>query len=250
MLRFLKRHKFGVLGTLLLHFLLLFATTQWYMPSADGSNEQYLVLEFPEEPAEELIREKVKDQTAPDNSQNDASNKAVNEAAPDVKEGDYNNFNDNAKASVDEQIEQELKELEQEVLDNQRAQGYGYTPEEAANLLNNKRNKSLDNEASQKPRSEAAYKGNTNITYKLPNRYDVDLKVPVYLCQYGGVVVVNIAVDNRGRVISAKIDSESSSTTDNCLTKAAIKGAKQTTFNTINASGVQKGSITYKFITQ
>jgi TonB family protein len=249
MIRFLIRHKYGVLGTLLLHFLVLFFSTKWYMPSANKDFEQHLELRFDTEEPEPLIAEQ-KNQEQEFTESDDASNKAVNEAAPDVKSGDYNAYNQNTKSAIDEQIEQELKALEQEVIDSQRDLGYGYTEEEAQELLDEKRNKSLDKVAEQKPRSDAAYKGNTNITYKLANRYDVFLKVPVYLCQYGGVVVVNIAVNNTGRVISAKIDRESSSTADDCLTKAALMGAKQTTFNSINTSGVQQGSITYRFITQ
>jgi TonB family protein len=71
------------------------------------------------------------------------------------------------------------------------------------------------------------------------------------MCQYGGVVVINIAVNQEGKVLSVKLDEESSKTNDACLIDAALKSAKRTRFNRKkSASKVQLGSITYKFIEQ
>jgi hypothetical protein len=253
MLRFIDRHKFGLLGTLLFHFFFLLSATYVSLPGEVTDTESLLVIDFPEE----VVLEE-KDNEIPDKvvESNDNSNKAVNESAPDnIDKGEYNEFNkepsEASKESFEEQLERELKELEQEVIKEQRDAGYGYTKEEVEKLLDSKKNKELEEVVDQKPRSESAFAGNTNITYKLKNRFDTHLNVPVYMCQYGGVVVVNIAVDQSGKVISAKLDKESSKTTDNCLIKAALSGAKNTRFNRKNtASKIQMGSITYRFINQ
>ena len=253
MLRFLDRHKFGLLGTLLFHFFFLLSATYVSLPVKVADNESLLVIDFPEEVI--LNEKEIEDPTKITESDNN-SNKAVNESAPDnVEKGEYNEFNKEpsqaSKESFEEQLERELKELEQEVIKEQRDAGYGYTEEEIEKLLDSKKNKELDAVVDQKPRSESAFEGNTNITYKLKNRYDTRLNVPVYMCQYGGVVVVNIAVDQSGKVVSAKLDKESSKTTDNCLIKAALAGARNTRFNRKNtASKIQMGSITYRFINQ
>jgi len=253
MWKFISRHKFGLLATVLFHFVLVFGSTYVYMPVPTEIKEHKVTLDFSAEPAPELIREKNK---ARAKASNNNSNKAVNESAPKkVASGDYNEFNrepsKTSKEAFEKQLDQELKELEEQVIKDQREAGYGYSPEEIDKMLDNSKNKKLDQVKEQKPRSESVFNGNTNITYKLSNRYDTKLNVPVYMCQYGGTVVVNIAVDRNGKVVSAKVDEESSKTTDPCLIKAAIKGAKNTRFNRKSISKrIQFGSITYQFIDQ
>jgi hypothetical protein len=255
MLRFLERHKFGLLGTVLIHFLFLFLAMYAYMPKGSVEIENILVIDFEEETdteiqkEEEVIKQNIKES-------NDNSNKAVNESAPkNVESGDYNEYNKEVsptnKESFEKQLEQELKALEKQVIQEQRDAGYGYTDEEKEALLDSKKNKELETVEDQKPRSEAAFKGNTNITYKLKSRFDRHLQVPVYMCQYGGVVVINIAVNQEGDVISAKLDEESTRISDQCLIQAALKGAKNTKFNrSRSATKIQKGSITYRFLEQ
>lgn len=254
MLRFIDRHKFGLLGTLIFHFLFLLSATYVYIPEKVAETESLLVIDFPvEEEPLPLDEKEIEEQQK---ATNDNSNKAVNESAPDnVNKGDYNEYNKEpskaSKESFEEQLERELKELEQEVIKEQREAGYGYSPEEVVKMLDSKENKELKEVESQAPRSESVFEGNTNITYKLKNRFDTKLNVPVYMCQYGGVVVINIAVDQRGKVVSVKVDKESSKTNDPCLLKAALAGAKNTRFNSkSSASKIQMGSITYQFIDQ
>ena len=254
MLKFLVRHKFGLLGTFLLHiFILLFAMYS-YMPVQVDEREDLLVINFPVDP--EVIEPDREESDSQNKRSNNNSNKAVNEAAPEnVKKGDYNEYNrepsKSSKEEYEKKIEEELRELEKQVVQEQRDKGYGYSDEEIEKMLNSKKNKSLDKVVEQKPRSESAYEGSTNIKYKLENRYDTRLNVPVYMCQYGGTVVVNIAVDREGKVVSAKVDLESSKTSDPCLVKAALAGAKATRFNRkSSAPKIQMGSITYQFIEQ
>jgi hypothetical protein len=255
MLRFLDRHKFGLLGTIILHFLFLVSATYVSLPIKKADVESLLVIDFAIEEEAAPIPEIEESTQKPENLESN-SNKAVNESAPkDVAKGDYNEYNkepsESQKESFEEQLERELKELEQEVIQEQRDKGYGYSPEEIEKMLDTKKNKELETVESQKPRSESAFEGNTNISYKLKNRFDTRLEVPVYMCQFGGLIVVNIAVDQKGKVISAKIDKESSKTTDLCLVKAALQGAKNTRFNSkSSAPKIQMGSITYRFLEQ
>lgn len=246
-----NKHLYAILVTLIFHLLVLLLATEMSYPSNKDSFENLLVISFPEEEqnSDTQTDEKVEGKSEP------ISNKGVNEAAPEVEKGNYNEYNKEPSTSQKELFEQQLKEelkaLEESVIQEQREEGYGYTPEEIEALLDAKENKALKNVSSQKPRSEAAYDGATNIRYKLANRYDVSLFVPVYMCQYGGVVVVNIAVNADGIVISAKIDEQSSKTSDPCLTQAALNGALKTKFNRKpNGPKIQKGSITYSFLNQ
>lgn len=249
MLEFLNRYKLGILGTVLFHVFLVLWANYSYMPYLDKGTENLLVIEFP---VQEEINPEELEESESKKATDAESNKAVNESAPDdVKSGDYNEYNNETKDNFEKQLEQELKELEKQVIEDQREAGYGYSEEEIEEMLDSKKNHELDQVKEQKPRSEATYQGGTNITYKLANRFDTRLKVPVYMCQYGGVVVINIAVDQNGVVVSAKVDKESSKTTDGCLISAALNGAKNTHFNRkSSAPKIQMGSITYQFIAQ
>jgi len=93
----------------------------------------------------------------------------------------------------------------------------------------------------------------TNITYYLKNRTEgiIGLNNPIYVCQGGGIVVVNITVNRFGEVISASINSAKTNTKDKCLQEAAKDAAFTSTFNEdIAAASKQTGTITYNFIGQ
>ncbi|MFT5877580.1 MAG: hypothetical protein ACJA2N_000766 [Salibacteraceae bacterium] len=253
MLHFIDRHKFGLLGTVLLHFLVILLANYTVLP--EGIVDKELVIHLNMETIE-LRSEDHENENQTVKPSNDNSNKGVNEAGPkEVKSGEYNEFDkepsETSKQNFEQQLANELKALEDQVIKDQRDAGYGYSQEEIDAMLNAKKNSELDQVKEQEPRSESAFKGNTNITYKLSNRFDTRLNVPVYMCQYGGVVVINIAVNQEGKVLSVKLDEESSKTNDACLIDAALKSAKRTRFNRKkSASKVQLGSITYKFIEQ
>lgn len=93
------------------------------------------------------------------------------------------------------------------------------------------------------------YSGDSNVEYFLKDRYHIELPIPVYLSQYGGSVKVNIVVNNRGNVISAKIPE--GQTNNEQLLSYAKTAALRTLFNPINqGSNKQDGYIIYHFIAQ
>jgi hypothetical protein len=95
------------------------------------------------------------------------------------------------------------------------------------------------------------YSGPTNITYNLENRTKRDLDIPVYKCQGGGSVKLNIVVDQRGFVVSAAVNSPGTTANSECLEQAALNAANRSRFNTdYNAANRQKGTITYQFVAQ
>ncbi len=70
---------------------------------------------------------------------------------------------------------------------------------------------------------------------------------PVYEDQVEGRVVVNISVDEAGRVITAAADPTRSTTNDMRLIEAARKAALSARFTAESQSFVQNGTITYIF---
>lgn len=255
LLRFFEKHKYGILGTVLLHFFALSLMSILTIPNAPVENFSEIVMEFAQEPEPEKkeLPKEIKQQQDGAASQ---SNKAVNKAAPKMlTKADYNKYDskldDDIRKSVEAEIREKLKAIEQDVISEQRNQGKGYSQEEAEALINSKKQQELETVPEVKAKSEGAVDGPTNITYRLENRYDTYIKVPVYLCQYGGEVTINIVVDRKGRVVNAKQDKESSKSTDKCLIDAALKGALNTRFNSSSkAPKLQRGAITFRFVAQ
>ncbi|MCF7568427.1 hypothetical protein L3X37_08620 [Sabulilitoribacter arenilitoris] len=87
----------------------------------------------------------------------------------------------------------------------------------------------------------------STISFSLVNRKKVHIPIPVYLCEIGGKIVINITVNDRGNVIDAYVNS-SSSTSNECLTEHALEYAKNSQFSADATKKSQIGSITFLFI--
>lgn len=97
--------------------------------------------------------------------------------------------------------------------------------------------------------SDKAYKGASVLAYSLQGRQGTYLPVPAYLCEGGGDIVVDIAVNQKGYVTDAVISART--TGSECLYAEAIKAAKRSRFTMDTSSPAsQKGSITYRFVAQ
>lgn len=100
-------------------------------------------------------------------------------------------------------------------------------------------------------KEDQVYEGPTNIYFSLEGRKITRLIVPVYQCEGGGVVQLDIRVGRRGQVEFIAVDQASSTTRDNCLIEAAKQAARRTLFNfDAGAPLLQTGSITFRFIAQ
>lgn len=108
-----------------------------------------------------------------------------------------------------------------------------------------------ENNATKMPTAETtAAKGanrNTTISYRLVGRSALDLPNPVYTCEGFGKVVINITVDERGRVISTDYNESASTTTNGCLIDSAKEYAVQAIFSTKAGKKQQLGTISYNF---
>ena len=100
-----------------------------------------------------------------------------------------------------------------------------------------------------KERQDSKRKGNVTVSFsfKNPVRYSRYLVKPAYRCEGGGEVVVSVAVNQRGEVISASVISGG----DECMRQTAIESARNSRFDINNsAPAKQQGTITYIFIPQ
>ena len=97
---------------------------------------------------------------------------------------------------------------------------------------------------------ETSYKGPSVLSWVLDNRRALSLPIPVYKCQGGGTVTIQIIVGRNGYVKRATILSEQSAT-DECIRNAALNAAKISRFShSDTAPENQVGEIVYQFIAQ
>ncbi len=107
-------------------------------------------------------------------------------------------------------------------------------------------NSILNNRTKKKEASESSNRKST-IRYSLVDRTDEFLPIPIYLCEDGGTIVINITVNEQGKVIDTYVNSSSTSTNE-CLIESALDYAKQAKFNASPGKKSQLGSITFNFV--
>ena len=90
-------------------------------------------------------------------------------------------------------------------------------------------------------------KRNSTVSYSLANRKALHLPNPVYTCDTSGKVVINIVVSQTGKILKAKYNKTSSTTSNECLIDAALNYALNANFTTFSGKTKQLGSITYNF---
>lgn len=95
------------------------------------------------------------------------------------------------------------------------------------------------------PSSQSVNK-KSSMHYSLVNRTHKYLPTPIYLCDDGGKVVVNITVNHKGAVIKSTINT-AASTDNDCLHEHALEYANESRFNVDNSKKTQLGSITFYF---
>ncbi len=104
----------------------------------------------------------------------------------------------------------------------------------------------LKNQTKKKP-ADPSNNRKTTIRYSLVDRTDEFLPIPIYLCEAGGKIVINITVDSQGNVIDTYVNTSSTSSNE-CLIESALEYAKNAKFNAAPNKKSQLGSITFNFI--
>ncbi len=87
----------------------------------------------------------------------------------------------------------------------------------------------------------------SSISFSLKNREKVHIPIPIYLCEKGGKIVINITVNAKGNVKDAYANTTSTSQ-NKCLIDHALDYAKQSRFSPDTLKDSQIGSITFYFI--
>lgn len=246
---FFNRHIYGILGTIVVHLVLAIIFMLIKLSVSFKDTEKYVWIEF-ESPLEEKILqmekhiEKVEGYDEEEYWATIAANLSVE---PD-EEFDIEKYIDQIKEELIESGDiMERENYIDEMKRRKEALQAGIT-----SFIKDKRTEELQKKAEETSAEIAArYRGPTRIYYELPGRVHKKLPLPIYLCEGGGKVVVDIEVDSKGLVIIANINKSETAIINDCLYQAAKKAASRSRFNTdYSAPKKQSGKITYHFAAQ
>ena len=240
--RWFEKHKYGVIGTLLLHsFALLgFSIVQLKDHAIEkAQQEEYLEIVTPmsETELQAMAEQSIKQQAALGEVTNAVSNALADMAKP--------------SAALLERYEaktmEDLKAMEQEEFDR-LAQERAERGEEIVvpALTPEKWDKNLYME----PAKPIKLAGNVTVEHNLADR-SANIAVPAYKCKSGGTVTIDVEVDRTGHVKRATLNEAQSTTGDACMTELAEQAATNASFSTsATASDPQKGWIRFVFVAQ
>jgi TonB family protein len=117
--------------------------------------------------------------------------------------------------------------------------GLATSPERSSSNNNNKATEQGGN---------TSYSGPVTATFTLTGRSIKQAPKPTYKCKGAGTVVINITVDEWGKVVSAKMD-EARSSKDACLSAESVAYAQRWLFSG-SSSKAQSGTISFTFSAQ
>jgi outer membrane biosynthesis protein TonB len=165
----------------------------------------------------------------------------------------YNENNNELDKAFEEQLEEirnrnnnETVAEANETNDESSSSGTASNEEEVQTFDNINDIIAKTSEKKRAPSSNSTNK-NSSISYSLVNRTKIDIPPPIYLCELGGKVVINITVDSEGNVTNASYNSAASTTNNGCLVDTAIEYAQASLFNSDPSKPSQIGTITFIF---
>jgi TonB family protein len=110
------------------------------------------------------------------------------------------------------------------------------------------RSTSNNNNKATEQGGNTSYSGPVTATFTLSGRSIKQAPKPTYKCKGAGTVVINITVDEWGKVVSAKMD-EARSSKDACLSSESVAYAQRWLFSG-SSSKAQSGTISFTFSAQ
>jgi len=208
----------------------------------DLITESYYLLE-PEPEKTETELQKLEELAA------ESTNKAFNEDEEykemmrNFKTVDANDFERTTKAIEDAKANEEVSE------ETSTDKSYANSGDYALNSKETQSYKKLQEELQQRLKNKKIAdehaKNKSTLTYSLKGRTLTHYKIPRYLCEIGGKIVVTIKVNGSGDVIDASVNGSSNSN-NKCLVDHAIAYAESVQFDSSSRAD-QLGTITFLF---
>lgn len=239
------RHKFGVIGTLLLHtFLMLgFAASRLddRVPDTMAAEPELDVL--PPMTDAEFSQVQQQLQEGMD--------------AEDVKSLVSNITAERLRTTYPSRAAQErmAENIEKELLDMEKAEFHRLAQERTARgedvVVPELDRSKWDAELyKQKAAEPARVQGNAAVWHDLKERSE-HLEIPAYTCRGQGQVAIKVSVARDGRITKAELDASNTTTKDECMIERAMRSVNNGSFSASgSAPDPQRGTIYYIFIAQ
>lgn len=146
-----------------------------------------------------------------------------------------------------EDVDNTVSETSDAAINSEMMESYNRANSVLMNHSSKHRNASASNgdNSSKDSALNSGVNKNSSANYSLKDRTHINLPTPIYLCERGGKVIVNIKVNGQGVVTDATINGRSKSVNE-CLKEHGIEYALQSRFNT-SSKPSQIGTITFYF---
>ena len=256
-MQLIERHKALIITALISSTIVLGVFNLSLKKKSERMAESYYEVE-PEtikEMAEEL--QKIKDLTASQNTTNDAFNNEseYKKMMKNFKTLDINDFEENAKQTESSEVFETPTETvdnshnqstEDNTVSNDEVSAYNKVSDVLA-MRSAKRRAEASNgdNSSDKTGTYVSSNPNSNIQFSLKDRKMRNNPIPIYLCEIGGKIVVNISVNHLGRVTSTSINVAASSSTNECLTDHALEYAQEARFTSDAKKPLKSGLLLF-----
>jgi hypothetical protein len=237
MIQFIKENINGILGTVIFHLLIVVLILAARLSSFDHQDEHSILVEFDMDVSEEEFREFTESLLAQNLLDYESSltrNIAVNVSADRPVADEFKDMSPQEASELESRINEILNDAKNGIMPQPDQPEIKFEPPVIP-----EREKSGGTEQ---------YSGPTTITYDLPGRTHIRVPVPVYKCPEGGIVEVNISVDQQGKVIKANIDDSPDNFNESCNHQMALEAALSSRFSQSTESpSIQTGVITFYF---
>jgi hypothetical protein len=245
-LDFLDRHKNGILATLVLHLFIITCFLVLKMRTQNKHQEAQMLIDFSQQELMEKQLQEMQKQVKAQPKQEFINNLEKQYLGKNIAVNESHDAQQSINKMVDD-IKSELgvKDPLNRDADRQQPKIDSIKTKKPATI-----EKKPDYTLNEKG-EPTFYRGKTTVSYNLAGRSHLYVPIPVYQCEGSGKVVMDIAVNPKGYVLSATINKSESQITEQCLIDAAIRYAQVTRFTEkAGAAAQQKGTITYIFIAQ
>jgi len=248
---YIKRNRYGLMGTLAFHMILVILLLLFKLNSPLRFVETEILLSIPDDIVEQIELENKRVEEEKVEVQKNKVSQSVDEMLRSIA------VNQDLKTSktkaptandLDKMIDDIKKELDgYESGDSKSGKDELEAFKRDSSTLAEERKKQLQADSLK----NMEYSGPSSVFYSLKGRQKLVLPIPVFKCEGSGRVRVQITVNRQGKVIKAVVIEKESDTYDDCLFEAALNAAYRSRFNSDNSSPQkQVGSITFNFIRQ
>ncbi|WP_421921020.1 hypothetical protein [Marinifilum sp.] len=246
---FLKKNKYGVMGTMGFHMILLILLFSSKLRTRNLFLESEIFIDIPPEVAEQILEEKHKKIKKELDKKNSEISETVDKLLRSIAVNqNVKKSNADPKKKVEDMIDEIKKSLDVYGSDNMFVGKNGlkeFKKDSLSLVEEREKQEVLDSLQS------IEYCGPSSVYYSLEGRHKTYLPIPVFKCEGQGKIVVRIGVNQIGRVVESKVIEEQCSIIDDCLFDAALDASNRSRFNTSKSSSeIQKGTITYQFVKQ